>query len=114
MERWAPWCGAVAADALLAPSGPVWARAADYPQVTWKPGTVSSGSYAWHAAFWIYPANNSAINNHHYGCECKSMRCRRGAVPLHGHVQLLSRSDPGYAGVHHLSLRRRGTRRSAT
>lgn len=47
---------------------------ADYTQVTWKPGTVSSGAYAWYAKFWIYRANNSAINYHYYGLMCKGVR----------------------------------------
>jgi len=47
---------------------------AEYTEVTWQPGTVSSGAYAWYSKFWIYPANNSALAYVYTGLECKGVR----------------------------------------
>jgi len=47
---------------------------AEYTQVTWQPGTVSSGAYAWYAKFWIDPADNSTLAYRYYGLECKGVR----------------------------------------
>ena len=142
LARWTRWWGAIAAVALLALSGPVWAHShplagtptgtaplstspgpggcngavsqgfkvspgsnllsgcptgdleigtysfpwtmyvdvagnystAEYTQVTWKPGTVSSGAYAWYGELTIYKSNTSTGEYHYYNLECKGVR----------------------------------------
>ncbi len=46
----------------------------EYTQVTWKPGTVSSGAYAWYGELTIYKSNTSTGEYHYYDLECNGVR----------------------------------------
>jgi len=54
--------------------------AADYTQVTWKPGTVSSGAYAWYGELTIYMSNTSTGEYHYYLLECKGVRYTNATI----------------------------------